>query len=879
MSIEKISLHVKDIAPLEKLVLEETKKERFTSALTVLFEEMKDYYEDRYKEQLFEWAVDWMRWFDRYPNNVKLQDQYIQILELYHDEPLLIDRIGHKMAYHFHHYSDTEFISFDIVKMYDLETEEERKAFAEEQTSTYYKEVLEQFDHMGEIHEHWMGLMAVPEIKNILQQAIDVAYKTEHMDVLTVVERILGRMNVLMTDYNQQAIKRFNKLLEKNESFFSVCHVDWQRDPHDPYDHEFDRKIHFDRFRSTLRLSAFMNAQQIQEVIDIWNKLDCDNELPSHKTYFGRIANQLEIFPMLSQRGISPSKYFFTRLKSVIRKELRRAIKGEDLDTLLDITHPGSGTYVLIDPFNKEAYKFGDDLDEEFSFYQRIPNAKHVVQCKRYDKEKGMLVLKHVEGRPLIETLTPELGWNWRTEYISPEPLQEEDILNVGLGVILGFEELREGGLYYRDLHPLNIMYDKKTMNATLIDLGAATTNPEEIHPLNRAYGGNNDLLSLGLILYKLATTHNLFSEEFDSTDDYKDDVREEREKAYSLGRLSEEYIKKIMDAPFGESRYERDNMFWSASFVKDRISFPGKQKSLKKIILYMIYDDLWKQPSIEKIREVKRMFEWYELLEYADYIPENVEEIVSKAVGSDNIIAKRHPEYEGRIEYLLKDDDCGEDEWIVKYLEDSDKKKIGQVINEQLPSEILEKKHPDFDLYALAYFMNNNVPLEKAEKYIFKNTILKEKLRYSPEEIHFFIQEDIPDSYVGKYDVHVDGWEMKLMYDSGFDMNECVKKYHVILNRNWYLLLHMLGISKEKYSEKREEIEVMFLDFIDKGILTDRFRRRLFAQREKSVVAYPRFDIVPTEQGVIVSDVGKRYLIDRDTLEYSQIDLAIVPS
>ncbi|MBS3097717.1 serine/threonine protein kinase, partial [Candidatus Woesearchaeota archaeon] len=153
-------------------------------------------------------------------------------------------------------------------------------------------------------------------------------------------------------------------------------------------------------------------------------------------------------------------------------------------------------------------------------------------------------------------------------------------------GLLNGIVELREPGIYHRDLHLGNIMIEEQTDRAVIIDLHAATENPNGIYERNRQYGGNNDLISLGLLMYKMATGNNLFNDEKGLTAYRKDQVKEEREKAYSDPALKQSYLNKVR------------------ADVKD--------KPLADIIVSLLDDDLWKQPSMKKVYQVLERLQKY---------------------------------------------------------------------------------------------------------------------------------------------------------------------------------------------------------------------------------------------------------------------------
>lgn len=161
------------------------------------------------------------------------------------------------------------------------------------------------------------------------------------------------------------------------------------------------------------------------------------------------------------------------------------------------------------------------------------------------------------------------------------------DVLKIGGDITNGLKEIREAGFYHRDIKPANILIEYYTRRAIIIDLGIATEDPNEITSGNRAYGGNNDLISLGQTLYETYTGKNLFNEKlgFNAYFLTKNNIQTEREKVYD----DPEKLKEI--------------------FAKVRKDIEG---NLGDIIIYLLDDDLWTQPALEKVCEVKKVFEAY---------------------------------------------------------------------------------------------------------------------------------------------------------------------------------------------------------------------------------------------------------------------------
>ncbi|MBL7117021.1 MAG: protein kinase family protein, partial [Nanoarchaeota archaeon] len=161
--------------------------------------------------------------------------------------------------------------------------------------------------------------------------------------------------------------------------------------------------------------------------------------------------------------------------------------------------------------------KIEDDLMEEGHTFA---SKHHPASELEKQRDKLYIWLERISGETLETMLKKE------SLLISP--------FSYGYDILQGIQELRNAEIYHRDLHDRNIMIDEFG-EAIIIDLGAATTNPNEVHEQNRLYGGNNDLISLGLLMYKMATGHNLFSDESGHSyrEEIKDSIKTEREKTY----------------------------------------------------------------------------------------------------------------------------------------------------------------------------------------------------------------------------------------------------------------------------------------------------------------------------------------------------------
>ncbi|MBN2459811.1 protein kinase [Candidatus Woesearchaeota archaeon] len=233
-----------------------------------------------------------------------------------------------------------------------------------------------------------------------------------------------------------------------------------------------------------------------------------------------------------------------------------------------------------------EALKISEKILKERRLHERLQlemgyrkeNLRNVIRChgtyvRNWDENEA-LRLEYIEGETLERILVKKGALDEKTTI-----LHVKDILH-------GLEELRKAGIYHSDIHDKNIMVDYVNRRTLIIDLGEATTEPHEINKGNRRYGGNNDLISLGQLIYKMYTGHNLFHEKPGITSDLdKEEIRREREETYA-------------------SPIKKGNML-----AKVRQDLP---KELGKITATMLDDDLWTQPDIGRVKKVQQMLEKY---------------------------------------------------------------------------------------------------------------------------------------------------------------------------------------------------------------------------------------------------------------------------
>jgi len=193
----------------------------------------------------------------------------------------------------------------------------------------------------------------------------------------------------------------------------------------------------------------------------------------------------------------------------------------------------GVGAQGILFRVGKTAWKFSQDWETELEIMSYIYNfaddSSHLMKLT----DDGFYIW-------VDEFLTPDLESEQeymrrliddyirpiKVEFISGESLEKRieskldafDIIDYGMQIVSGLIELRGADIYHhRDIRPANILVESGTNRLVLIDFGFATEKPLASSKLNRRYGAKidsaNDLVSVGQIMYKMATGEHLFAD------------------------------------------------------------------------------------------------------------------------------------------------------------------------------------------------------------------------------------------------------------------------------------------------------------------------------------------------------------------------------
>ena len=265
-------------------------------------------------------------------------------------------------------------------------------------------------------------------------------------------------------------------------------------------------------------------------------------------------------------------------------KEMIRHLKGysEKSQDFIEFKFLGLGTesVVLLKKDSEgqpKAWKFSDNLDKEYNLLEVIQNfhlgrQKNVVRLSDEEDNDFAVSIEYIDGITMHDQLVGRL-------------LNEEESLHYARGILNGIMEMHQAGVYHNDLHLRNILIDRNRNQPVIIDLGYATRESENGQKCNRVYGGNNDLISLGQILYRINQGFNVFggNDELTYASIFKNSVQGRREEAYSSRRVLDEILGNI----------------WETA-----------PESIAKLTIELLDRDLSKQPTLSEVYKMQRRFE-----------------------------------------------------------------------------------------------------------------------------------------------------------------------------------------------------------------------------------------------------------------------------
>jgi serine/threonine protein kinase len=246
---------------------------------------------------------------------------------------------------------------------------------------------------------------------------------------------------------------------------------------------------------------------------------------------------------ILQRLGLSPFHILNSQNKNLLN--LLEGIVVHEAENKLNSRAIGTGASGVILQTGNTAWKFSKDILREYTILKKIRknNPQNILNVIAKPKEGVCMQIEYIAGESL-ETLIKE------TKRFKPE-----QIYKISRDIMKGLVEMRRSGVYFhRDLRPANIMIDKESGRAVIIDFGIASVDRHAKPKDNRRYGSSsktyaNDLISLGQIMYKMATGSHIFAKSRSmETSMHADYIKDEREMAYSgkSGGLLPSYIQKI---------------------------------------------------------------------------------------------------------------------------------------------------------------------------------------------------------------------------------------------------------------------------------------------------------------------------------------------
>lgn len=203
-------------------------------------------------------------------------------------------------------------------------------------------------------------------------------------------------------------------------------------------------------------------------------------------------------------------------------------------------------------------YKFSEKIDKEYKLLKKIQDfhkgdSTNIIKLK--DEPLGFIALEleYIQGDSLeniLQRKSSKLNYNSRIILRKPLVLSKNKVLKYCSNIMNGLIEMRQAGIFYhRDIRPANIMIDEENDRAVIIDFGVATTDKKALPKDNRRYGGVNDLVSLGQVIYRMITGKHIFakSKSMEKTTQAQK-IKDYRDKVYSdkTGKLSKKHLKQV---------------------------------------------------------------------------------------------------------------------------------------------------------------------------------------------------------------------------------------------------------------------------------------------------------------------------------------------
>jgi len=230
-----------------------------------------------------------------------------------------------------------------------------------------------------------------------------------------------------------------------------------------------------------------------------------------------------------------------------------------------DIKLLGTGSYGLVVMKDDKAFKFSLEAKREYALLKRIDRANQGLQ-KNVVKPKELCMTfleEHYRDVQIGYMYKRRKRVAFEMEYIAGDSLEsimavstvsQDNTMEYGSDVLNGLVEMKRAGIHHhRDIRPANIMIERSTGRAVIIDLGNATTKRNADQKQNRRFGGDNDIVSLGQLMYHMVTGKHLFAGRIiKDASKLAENIKKNRYDAYADSEGLKRYVRKIKnDVPY----------------------------------------------------------------------------------------------------------------------------------------------------------------------------------------------------------------------------------------------------------------------------------------------------------------------------------------
>lgn len=216
---------------------------------------------------------------------------------------------------------------------------------------------------------------------------------------------------------------------------------------------------------------------------------------------------------------------------------------------------------------NVVAYKVAGDLERELQVLEKIkrnsalashPGAKNIVSLRRVIQRSPVAVveLEYIPGMSLEEILDKHKVTDGKEATDYGGRLEQgrfkfsaEATIRYGSDIFNALQLLHLAGIYHRDLWLGNVLLHKPEKRAVVIDFDIATEDATEKQPVNRnrRYGGENDVQSLGQMMYRMCVGSHIFNPTVHlSTHWVPEKIKAERERIYADERTLGKRLKQV---------------------------------------------------------------------------------------------------------------------------------------------------------------------------------------------------------------------------------------------------------------------------------------------------------------------------------------------